>query len=214
MRRLTLLLVVLGLALLAGCGIPVDRAAHSFVVVQASPTPTSPGPAHEISVYFVQNKKLVAVRRDISATSAAAAQETLVQLLAGPTVQEKATGITTSIPSTAAITVTNPPVHGVIDVALDTNFLGIELGPLLFQAYGQVVYTLTGADLGITKVQFLVGTQKWALVFEPSPIATGPSSTSGATVVSGLVSRSNYCKIAFSGCAGILPPPRQSDSSP
>ena len=205
MRRPTIAVLLLGLVLVAGCGIPVDHAAHSFVVVQAPTPPAEVGQPRPIAIYFVEDHKLVSRQRQISLTASSAAEGILDELLVGPSAAEKALKISTAIATPSAITVTNPPVHGVITVSLDTNFLDIQ-GQLLYEAYGQVVYTLTAPGLGANKVQFVVGTEKWPLVLEPSPITSGPTAASGATVSTGLVSRANYCEIALGGCKGISPP--------
>jgi hypothetical protein len=168
-----------------------------------------------ISIYFVKNGKLVSVTRQIATSSSEEAEEALVLLLAGPNAAERKAGITTAITGPAATSVTGPPVQGVVTVALDPVFVAIRpQSPLLYEAYGQVVYTLTAPALGATKVKFVAGTRIWPLVFEPSPITSGPTAGSGATVSSGIVSRANYCEIASSGCAGLGPPATTGDGAP
>lgn len=68
----------------------------------SSTPPTGPaGPTTSVSVYFLQNEKLVPTRRQVA--TPAVAQAALTALLAGPTATESAAGMSSSIPAGTAL---------------------------------------------------------------------------------------------------------------
>ena len=145
MRGLALLAVLL----VAGCGVPVDRAPRELggsrvAYGSAAPAPDRFGPAVE-RLYLVRDGKLVRVVRR---TPAARTPDEMVRdLVAGPTRDEQRDGLTSALAQMrvgattvsqrrAAVEIGAPPVPGArSDEAL---------------AYAQIVCTLTsqGAEVG------------------------------------------------------------------
>ena len=80
----------------------------------------------------------------------------MVALLAQPTEEEAADGITTTIPADTtlrAVPVLNEET-GELVIDLSSEFLSIE-GPELAKAFAQIVWTVTEVD-GVRQVRFLV----------------------------------------------------------
>ncbi len=142
---------------LAGCGIPSMDEPRPLAteVVPVLPTPgpiESPVPAgSEPALYFSTADELLrAVRRSVpTGTPSEQAGELLAGLMVGPSVTERAVGLSTSIPPGLTLQLTSlEGGHAVVDVA------GEDPGPTAAQARlatGQVVLTLTALP-GVSSV--------------------------------------------------------------
>ena len=135
MRRVALAVVVV--VAVAGCGAgrqsaPVDSSPAATATTSATTTEASPA-STQLAVYFVRGGKVAPVRRAVPPTKGVAAAA-LLQLLEGPTADERAQGLTSAIPSDAALT-------GLSIAAGDARLDGVA--GLDREALGQVVYTLT-----------------------------------------------------------------------
>jgi hypothetical protein len=189
-RRTLFALALLALGL-SGCGIPIDAAAHPF------PNVTEPGPnvasgPQTVTIYFVHSGKLVPVERKVFALSIPNA---LAVLAGGPSTAEEEQGIENFIDPLAVVMVGTVQKQ-VVTVRIDGTFLSLPSALLSF-AYGQVVYTLTSAGLGVAAVQFVIGDNNipWSLVYLPD----------GSAATTGRVNRLDYCSVSSSGCAGVEP---------
>jgi len=190
-RRALLALALVAVAA-SGCGIPIDATAHPF------PNATEPGPNVEsgpqtVTIYFVHGSKLVPVARKVSAVSIPSA---LAELSRGPNAVEQAEGIKNSIEPPASLVMVGSVQNQVVTVRIDAQFLSLP-STLLSFAYGQVVYTLTSPGLGVKAVQFVIGNNNlpWSLVNLPD----------GSAATTGRVNRLDYCSVAITGCAGVMP---------
>lgn len=157
---LALVLVLFGLVA-ASCSLPTDRSPRSIdptkvpgVLQPATGAPSvEPGPGSTtIRLYFLNGTKLVPVDRTIRTEAKPNARSALEALLAGPTNDEKALGITSQI----------PPDTKVLGLELKDGVLTVDLSKEINQvggttsksAYGQLTLTLTSVA-GINKVSFL-----------------------------------------------------------
>jgi spore germination protein GerM len=155
-RRVRLVAVVVGFVALvgtaSGCGIalqtiaqPINVPANQFTSPTTPPTARHPGRA--IDVYFLTNGYLVASVRHLprgNLSSERTLQTALNLLDAGPTSAEFGLGVTTALSVSPAATVTllgGVKAH-VASVDLDWTFETLDTSQL-FQADGQIVYTLT-----------------------------------------------------------------------
>ena len=90
--------LVVGALLVAGCDSGSERAGPS----ETTPTTSTDGtatPAHpSVAVYFLRDEKVSPVRREVAATPAVA-RAAVTALLAGPTDEEAADGLTSAIPA-------------------------------------------------------------------------------------------------------------------
>ncbi|SBT41868.1 GerMN domain-containing protein [Micromonospora auratinigra] len=144
MRR-RLVTVLLPVALLAGCGVPVDDAprpvsAPPGVVPSRTGTATAdPDGRVDETLCFVREDGLAAVTRRVDGVSGVDSH--LQHLLAGPDPAERDRGLATALPGT--ITVAGATVAGSL-VTVDVREAGEETGrsdDVL--AFGQIVCTLT-----------------------------------------------------------------------
>ena len=158
-RRARVACGVLGalLALLSGCGVSAERSPRALATEDA-PLQLRPAPVDTASVgrgtrqlFFVAGDRLVPVRRKSDDSSARAVLDTL---LAGPTAEERAQGLTTALPT----------IGGIDEVSVERGVAVVRLGPALLetgrtdqvQAFGQIVLTLV-ADPQIDAVRFEQG---------------------------------------------------------
>jgi hypothetical protein len=141
------------LVVLAGCGVPAERDARAVdVPLRGSSQPPAPaqntGPA-EFGLYLVRDGMLVKVERHESAVPGPGG--VLESLLAGPTLQERETGITSALLGTTVLAT----------VAVSGGQANVELGDTTLEtgrtddvlAYGQIVCTLSTLD-GVRTVSF------------------------------------------------------------
>ncbi len=157
---------------LSGCGIAIQATAqpfqvpsNQFSVPQGPPTIRHPGRA--IDVFFLTDGYLVASTRHLPSGRHTLGQElqlALNDLDAGTTDAESRLGVTTSLSESPAATVTliGKVKDHIASVDLDSTFAYLDTTQL-FQADGQIVYTLTqfhevdGVNLvlGGTKIAYL-----------------------------------------------------------
>jgi len=155
-RRHRIVAVALGATALAitasGCGIAPQSTAQPFNVPAnqfTSPTtpPTTPHPGRAIDVFFITDGYLVASVRHLprgKLTLDHELQMALNSLDAGPTRAEFQLGVTTalSVAPAATVTVIGKVKDRVASVDLDSTFDDLDTTQL-FQADGQIVFTLT-----------------------------------------------------------------------
>jgi germination protein M len=106
-----------------------------------APTTTAPG-ALSTHVYFLRGEKVVAVHRDVLVVSAATATAAMRALLAGPTVTERAAGVTTTIPAGTqlrGVAVANDTADVDLSAAYESGGGSLSMSARLMQ----VVFTLT-----------------------------------------------------------------------
>lgn len=119
---------------------PADPTA-SATPAQANPTATTPDDVTVLSVFFLRDEKIATVHRTVPKTQqvAAAAME---ELLAGPTAEDEAVGMTTAIPEgTRYIGTTIDQGVATIDLSSEFESGGGSLS--MSARLAQVVYTLT-----------------------------------------------------------------------
>lgn len=174
-----LLVVALGAG---GCILPTDQSA--IVFNDAPPSSSCAGPI-SISIYLVnttvQPERLTPVSRP--AKNGDKPLCALNALNAGPTPDEQIKGIETrflEIPEGLGL---NDVSGGTATVQLDAAFLSVASQRSLAEAFGQVVYTLTGLNVGISRVQFIFENSAYSRVI----LANGTIRSSG------LVTRADYC---------------------
>ncbi|HLI15945.1 MAG TPA: GerMN domain-containing protein [Acidimicrobiales bacterium] len=159
--------LALGLAL-GGCGIPMDGAAHTLSTDaipadllapygrSTTPTTLQRGTYHFLVYFLSPAGYLVPERRYVSQPPTA--DDALDFLDLGPTASEGRAGVTTALsqpPHEPALTpIAINARTGVATVTLDHTFDSI-FGVQLYEALGQIVYTLTEPGYGIRKVTFL-----------------------------------------------------------
>jgi spore germination protein GerM len=155
-RQHSFVIVALGATALAitasGCGIAPQSTAQPFNVPAnqfTSPTtlPPTPHPGQAVDVFFLTNDYLVASVRHLprgKLTFDHELQLALNFLDAGPTSAEFGLGVTTalSVVPAAAVTVIGKVTDRVASVDLDSTFDDLDTTEL-FQADGQIVFTLT-----------------------------------------------------------------------
>lgn len=142
---LLLALAVLALAL-AGCGGgkrasgPAGTGATATTATGTSPTTTAPADGRLLRIYLLRDGAVAPVARRVERT-AAVAHAALEQLLAGPTVAERAAGLASDVPAETKLQ-DLAIVDGEATVDLSDPFQhGAEA--TLAQRLAQVVYTLT-----------------------------------------------------------------------
>jgi spore germination protein GerM len=189
-RRAMLLVLGLVAVLTAACGVPTDESARPFNISANAAQCSGPSP---ITVYFVDassssGSRLKGVQRRHVANAGDSALCALEALNAGPTPDEFIEGLATAFQAIPeGLTLLAPIRNGVATVQLDAPFVSNFVLSSLAEAYGQIVFTLTGLpNAGITEVQF---------IFENEPYP-GVVTPNGRAVNSGRVSRSQYCAIA------------------
>jgi spore germination protein GerM len=161
--RPTLALCALGLLVAtAGCGVAIQTSAQQIAVPRdLFHTPSLPELPHHgrpVDVYFLTRGHLVASTRYVPASRLSIdqlLQDTLNELTLGPTTSEFRSGISTAMSEypRAALILTGNVQHGVASVDLDSTF-GLLDPTELFEADGQIVYTLTQFPV-VTSVNFL-----------------------------------------------------------
>lgn len=140
MRRALPLMAIL----LAGCGVPVEENARALpsqtAHAQPSGTPAvvASGPITE-TLYLVKGGMLVAVRRKVPAEPEV--NGVLTDLLAGPTDNEKGTGIGSALLGSKVIAAVQVR-DGIATVELSDNLEGTGRNDDVL-AFGQIVCTLT-----------------------------------------------------------------------
>lgn len=165
-RRWIGALVVAGtaLGLLAGCGIPSEEAPEAIDgetvpglqgPITAPPTTVDPATSVKIALYFsdTEGETLVEVPRQIENNTDPAGA--LLQLLAGPTEDERRR-LATSIPAdTQLLGATVDDDSNVVTVNLSRGIENIQ-GASLTNAFAQIVWTVTGLSGGVERVRFQV----------------------------------------------------------
>jgi spore germination protein GerM len=181
-----LLAVAIGLA---GCVLPTNQTATVFNDAPSPSLSSCAGPI-SISIYLVDTtvspERLTPVVRPRSAKNGDEPFCALETLNLGPTVDEQIKGLVTrflDIPEGLALV--GDLSGGTATVQLDASFLSIAPGRALAEAFGQVVFTLTGLNVGISKVQFIFENSPYQRVLLPD----------GTIRSNGLVSRADYCSI-------------------
>lgn len=148
------------LALLAGCGVPLEDEARELpsqsppVRSSATPAVAQSGPVTE-TIYLVKGGLLVAVPRQVPAEPLV--EELMVDLLAGPTAAEKAIGIGSALLGSNVVAAVQV-VDGIATVELAANLEGTGRNDDVL-AFGQIVCTLT-ARPGILWAAFTRGGQR------------------------------------------------------
>jgi hypothetical protein len=135
------IVLVLGALVLAGC----DGGSEQSGPADETPTTSTDGattPAQtSVAVYFLRDEKVSPVRRSIAATPAVA-RAALEELLAGPTEDEAATGLTSAIPEDTSLR-DLAVADGVATVDLDGRFDDGGGSASMLGRVAQVVATLT-----------------------------------------------------------------------
>jgi spore germination protein GerM len=181
----------------AGCDLPTNRTA---IVFDASPTSTTCAGKISMSIYLVDtNAKPEHLTPVVRSNEGDAPVCAIYALNAGPTASEQINGIETrflEIPGRLGLSVKG----NTATVQLDEGFISLASPVSLAQAFGQVVYTLTGLNITpkISRVQFTFDNR-------PYPEVVLPNLTTRAT---GLVTRADYCAIGPPGqrCGPPAPP--------
>jgi spore germination protein GerM len=176
MRTRTALLVAAILLGAGGCGIPVDDEPRA---VQPPPgqylAPASPAPQTDATgdvaetIYLTKDQTIVTVSRRVDGEPTV--EQTVRDLIAGPTDPERAAGIGSALPGTAVIDGVRV-LDGIAIVTLGARLEGTRNDENL--AYGQIVCTLD-ARSDINGVAFEQGGQRIS-------VPTGDASLSKATL--------------------------------
>ncbi len=182
---MTLVCLALGAA---GCGIPTD---HSAIPFNASPSASNCSGPISITIYLIRTTagktRLAPVSRPDIAKNGDAPLCAINELNLGPTSEESINGLQTafdSIPEGLALLDTS---GGEAIVELDPSFLSIASRTAVAEAFGQIVFTLTGLPgSSISKVKFVFNNGTFG------GVVTGDLSIA----TSGVVSRSDYCSLA------------------
>jgi spore germination protein GerM len=165
---LTAIVVTLVSALGAACGAERERNADAPAQHPAQQTTRS-------TVYFLIDDGLapIGVRRTIRAKSPYA-REALKALLAGPTREEQATGITTAIPAGTQLISMTYERHGA-DETVNLAGLPLESADVLQKHRGiaQIARTLIGVS-GIERIWLEANGQPWGLTLIDGSIYSGP----------------------------------------
>ena len=183
-RRLTLALAVAAIAVGgASCGIPPSPNATVFNAQADGGACNGP---KSINIYLVTqangHERLQPVRRAHVARDGDEAICAINALNAGPTSDEVINGLSTAFVLPEGLTYLGAD-NGVAMVQLDAAFLSIAQPTKIYEAYAQIVYTLTGLGVGITKVQFIFDNGPYLGVLLPG----------GGVAKQGIVSRQSYC---------------------
>jgi Sporulation and spore germination len=166
-------LAVLLSLLCASCGVPTDDAPHDIDRPPGGYGPGGPAPEGFGSaterLYLVRNGVLVRVLRRVSQSPTP--DQTLHDLLAGPTAAEREDGLTSALSTT---TVTGMVVSGRrANVAIGEGpGVGARSDEVL--AYGQIVCTLTSQGPDVGTVSFSSAGQPLGVPRGDGALATGP----------------------------------------
>jgi spore germination protein GerM len=161
---LTVTAVGVGLFVLAGCGVPVDRSPSAlprkgipFRLLQPSPqattTTSAPLPVEApVSIYLVASTgHLVAVTREVPA-----AQESLAAVISalvrGPTNPESLAGLASALPAQTTVLGAVTAGTGIATINLGGTF-GQLVGQPQIEAAAQIVFTATALP-GVSGVAF------------------------------------------------------------
>lgn len=172
MRPLATMAFIGAALLAAGCGIPADPhpvAVPGGVVRPAlGPTTTTPTPATQATVFFVQAEHLVPVARS---TIRPDMQAVLQVLFSGPTEAELAAGLRTAISAQPNVrSIATEGSSAVID--LTSTFVEVG-GEEQILALAQIVLTATAAP-GITSVRFQLEGQAVEVPRADGTLSSGP----------------------------------------
>ena len=140
-RRLRMLVVLLCLTLVTGCGMRAQREPVTIdLPVPTAPTARpAPGGPRSVTVYLLRDDRLEAVRRSAADRSVA----TAVQLLtAGPTSREGSAGLRTAVPVESVTVAGTDPATGTVVVEVTADFVATT-GTNQLLAVAQVVWTVT-----------------------------------------------------------------------
>ncbi len=182
MKKATWLLV-LGLGVLSGCGIPIDTEPESLAI-EVEAIPDEPGvQGGELStatLYLVSGEKLVRVTRDLP--DPAELDQVLESLFEGTTAPEERANLRSAV----------PPGTSLIDLLVDGDTVLIDLDPAFASVGGeeetlavaQIVLTATGTE-GVDKVAFRLEGVPTAVPVAGGALSTGPVTADDyATLVS------------------------------
>jgi spore germination protein GerM len=198
LRRTALILVATAVGL-SGCSIASQHAAVPLPLHLTDSTTTTVSvvtPTNQLSVYFLQDGRLVAVPVPYYPTDPVGSA--LEALGIGPTASQARRGITTGFHESPvniqiAGTVTK---GGIASVTVDTSFLNLSV-IALEEASAQVVFTLTGLANGPNSVRFILDGQALESFVPPGRL------------VNRAVTRLDYCDFAplnYTPCAHIASP--------
>ncbi|WP_167761136.1 GerMN domain-containing protein [Geodermatophilus sp. DF01-2] len=137
-----LLVTLLALVLVTGCGLSASGPVERVSVPTPPPDPAGPplgGGWKEIAVYFVHDSRLEAVPRRVAERRP---QTAVDLLLAGPTRTEVLAGLRTALSPQDLVVLSGPEVAGTVTVAVGREFAGIA-GTNQLLAVAQVVWTVT-----------------------------------------------------------------------
>ncbi|HWJ64286.1 MAG TPA: GerMN domain-containing protein [Acidimicrobiales bacterium] len=148
--------LALVLAVLAGCGVPVDdapRAISQTTVARTATVPTTIAPtgAPTVSVYFLNDGRLQAVEYPVEGEVTLG--KALDYVLAAPP-EEGGSGLRTSVPPGTKLRGAEVTEDGVatIDLSVEINDIG---GTAQKEAFAQIVFTALGFD-EVREVQFSI----------------------------------------------------------
>lgn len=142
MRRLGLLV---GLVLLAGCGVPTDDSPRALDPAQApggvlgTAPPQAEGPGR-IALYFVRGDPEKVVLEERAVERSPSNRELLELLLAGPTQEQVAIGTRSAIPSSLQVEDVEVGPNGIAVVTLGGDETQVDTSLL---GFAQIVATLT-----------------------------------------------------------------------
>lgn len=149
--------MVLALALLAGCGIPIDDQSRPLAgdeipssVPGAAPPPAAPAGdlSLSIEVFLLRDSRLAAVNRQVPAPLTA--DKAITEIGRGPTPLERSRGLRSALPRSVRLLGT--VAHDVPLIDVTESLTGVD-GEEQILALAQLVFTLTGLP-GVTGVSF------------------------------------------------------------
>jgi hypothetical protein len=203
LRHWPLIVVVAGAIGLSGCGIPYNSTAQVLpsqllngVPNVALPTsePPSTGTNKPFLVYFLRDNVLTAVSRpDPSASRSASATDAIEALNNGPDLTDLENGVTNALASAPGAGISYVDFSdGVVTVNLNEEFTSSLIGVPLYQAFGQIVATLTSlAPRAIHAVSFLHDGITWpALLPDGQTVYRKVDLCDYASIASGKISAS------------------------
>jgi spore germination protein GerM len=120
---------------------PVEPSSTATTPAQASPTATAAGEVTVLSVFFIRDEKIATVHRTVPKTQQVAAAA-MAELLAGPTAEDEAAGMSSSVPEGTEYLGTSID-QGIATVDLSGEFESGGGSFSMAARLAQVVYTLT-----------------------------------------------------------------------